>query len=286
MIGGTGTARSRGTQAPLHNLPPRGTCAPGDGAAGSPPGRPRAGLGGAEAGRRTLTSARSSALSRGRGWRAGSRSQMRRPAGRAMRVQPGTVRSQLPAPGQRPAPPGNAPPRTCPRLTCVALWNCFFSPATDMVLGAREAAVDAGAGAGAGAGRRERRSGAAGPSGAARSRPPLVVQPRGRGRGAAERGLVRRDTLTSGRVMRPLKGDAGSPAPRAGQADRCCSPSHLGAGAPRADPAPSAGLAGLLPGQRAGRADGAWSLWCPGTRRTQVSRWLPGGRCSTLPAVL
>lgn len=45
--------------------------------------------------------------------------------------------------------------------------------------------------------------------------PPLVLRPRellARGRGAG-RGLVRRDTLTSGRVMRPLKGDAGSPAP-------------------------------------------------------------------------
>lgn len=45
--------------------------------------------------------------------------------------------------------------------------------------------------------------------------PPLVLRPRellARGRGAG-RGLVRRDTLTSGRVTRPLKGDAGSPAP-------------------------------------------------------------------------
>lgn len=49
--------------------------------------------------------------------------------------------------------------------------------------------------------------------------PPLVLRPRellARGRGAG-RGLVRRDTLTSGRVMRPLKGDAGSPAPGDGR---------------------------------------------------------------------
>lgn len=53
--------------------------------------------------------------------------------------------------------------------------------------------------------------------------------------------------------MRPLKGDAGSPAPGAGLADRCCGPSYLRAGAPHADP---------LAGQRAW-ARGSWprGLW-------------------------
>lgn len=157
---------------------------PGDGAAGPLPLVPA--LGGAEAGRRALTGAPSAALSRGWGMEGGLPVPDAAAGGRAMRAQPGRAGSRAAGPCQRPARPSRlrpGPPRRAPapRLTCVALWNCFFSPATDMVLEGARAAT------GAGAGRRRRRSGAAGPSGAARSRPPLVVQPRGCGRWGAER---------------------------------------------------------------------------------------------------
>lgn len=93
-----------------------------------------------------------------------------------------------------------APPRTRPgllraapvtRLTCVALWNCFLSPATDMVredTRTREAAA-------ARSGRRPRR-------GAEREVGRCGRQAAGAvgagARSGAGRGLVRRDTLTSG----------------------------------------------------------------------------------------
>lgn len=76
----------------------------------------------------------------------------------------------------RPGPLRGAP---VTRLTCVALWNCFLSPATDMVRDDARAA--------AAAGRRRQQSRAGGPSRAARSPGRhSSCRRRGCGRGGAE----------------------------------------------------------------------------------------------------
>lgn len=110
---------------------------------------------------------------------------MRGGRGGRRRTQPGRAGvPTLPAGCKLPARPSRLRPgplRGAPvtRLTCVALWNCFLSPATDMV---REDARAAPA-----AGRRRQQSGAGGPSRAARSPGRRSsCRRRGCGRGGAE----------------------------------------------------------------------------------------------------
>lgn len=139
---------------------------------------------GDEAGRRGPASARSAAPRR-----AGS---PRRVPGPGMPRRAGErAGSPRPRPAAR-APRGSARDRPrgapVPRLTWVALWNCFLSPATDMVRGDARAAAGRRR-SGAGRRRRRRRSGAGGPSRRRAGRAAaLVVPPAGlwaRGRGAA-----------------------------------------------------------------------------------------------------
>lgn len=180
--------------------------------------------------------------------------EMPRRAGRALRARRGgRAGVPAPAPGGLPAPsaplaapPGTAPRRTCPAPYLGGLMELLLQP------GHRHAAGDPRARAATGRRAREGRAGSAPRAAAGRAAAGAVgAEPSGAGPG-----LVRIDTLTSGRVMRPLKGDAGSPAPGAGLADRCRGGSHLGAGAARADPArpPRGRKAPGAPRPREGRA--------------------------------
>lgn len=191
--GSTDTARSRGKEATLHNLVPPGHLH----AAYPPPPRLVApALGGAEAARgatrRDIGDPPAAAAPHRAGGgdrREGSPPRDARQARRATQDAGGAGLGlagvpTLPAGCKLPARPSRLRPgplRGAPvtRPTCVALWNCFLSPATDMV---REDARAAAA-----AGRRRQQSGAGGPSRAARSPGRRSsCRRRGCGRGGAE----------------------------------------------------------------------------------------------------